>query len=116
MSKLEIFKSQITQLPHDALAKRIDLLAMSQRQKADWLGIKWDQFRRNFEWIDQLLKFLYSNVSQNLTENPDLSNEQSLNSGKRRCRFSLVTPTLKMSRFLFPNRSIILSLPKIPIT
>ena len=80
MSKLEILKSQITQLAHDALAKGIDLLSMSQRQKADWLGIKWGQFRRNFEWIDPLLKFLYSNTIQNLTENTDLKDSRSLDS------------------------------------
>ncbi len=80
MSKLEILKSQITQLVQDALAKGIDLLSMSQRQKADWLGIKWGQFRRNFEWIDPLLNFLYSNTIQNLTENIDLANARSLDS------------------------------------
>jgi hypothetical protein len=80
MSKLEILKSQITNLAHDALAKGIDLLSMSQRQKADWLGIKWGQFRRNFEWIDPLLNFLYSNTIQNLTENIDLANARSLDS------------------------------------
>ncbi|NMF61174.1 hypothetical protein [Pseudanabaena yagii] len=80
MSKLEILKSQITQLVQDALAKGIDLLSMSQRQKADWLGIKWGQFRRNFEWIDPLLNFLYSNTIQNLTENIDLVNTRSLDS------------------------------------
>ena len=80
MSKLEILKSQITQLAHDALAKGIDLLSMSQRQKADWLGIKWGQFRRNFEWIDPLLNFLYSNTIQNLTENIDVANARSLDS------------------------------------
>jgi len=80
MSKLEILKSQITQLAHDALNKGIDLLSMSQRQSAEWLGITWGQFRRNLKWIDPLLKFLYSNPIQNLTENLDPSNERSLNS------------------------------------
>jgi hypothetical protein len=80
MSKLEILKSQVTQLAHDALAKGIDLLSMSQRQKADWLGMKWGQFRRNFEWIDPLLKFLYSNMIQNLTESNDLADLRSLDS------------------------------------
>jgi len=80
MSKLEILKSQVMQLAHDALTKGVDLLSMSQREMADWLGLKWGRFRRNFEWIDPLLRFLYTNTIQDLNENADLSSERSLDS------------------------------------
>jgi hypothetical protein len=80
MSKLETLKCQVMQLAHDALAQGLDLLAMSQREMADWLGLKWGRFRRNFEWIDPLLRFLYSNTIQNLNESTESLPDRSLDS------------------------------------
>ncbi len=72
MSKKEIFRTEVSQRFYDALAEGIDLVSMSQRQIADWLNISWGKFRHHFDWIDALLKFLYSNPIQNLDENLDL--------------------------------------------
>jgi hypothetical protein len=72
MSKKEIFRTEVSQRFYEALDEGIDLVSMSQRQIADWLNISWGKFRHHFDWIDSLLKFLYSNPIQNLDENLDL--------------------------------------------
>ena len=77
MSKQAIFRSEISQRFNDALAEGFDLISMSQREIAEWLGISWGKFRHHFEWIDSLLRFLYSNPIQNLDENAELTFNQS---------------------------------------
>ena len=75
MSKLEGLKSQVLQRINRAISESVDLLAASERQVADWLGLKRGTFIYHAKWINPLLKSLYSNLIQDLNENADLSTE-----------------------------------------
>ncbi|WP_126391407.1 hypothetical protein [Pseudanabaena sp. ABRG5-3] len=69
MDKQEVLILEISQRVEQALVNGVDLLTMSQRQLATWLDLSWGKFRHHMQWIEPLLKDLYSNLIQNLDEN-----------------------------------------------
>jgi|JFJP01.1.fsa_nt_gi hypothetical protein len=71
MSSRESLELQILQKVDLAIAEGFDLWSASQRKLADWLGLKRGTFIYHAKWINPLLRTIYSNLIQNLNENPN---------------------------------------------
>ena len=71
MSKREALKCQVLQKIDLAIAEGFDLWSASERKIAEWLGLKRGTFIYHANWINSLLRTIYSNLIQNLDENPN---------------------------------------------